>query len=149
MKTDWARRIRGAFVTGLAWAVGWASVAVLVGLIVDPDGSMDEMWVAIGAYPGFLCGALFCAVLGIAARGRRLDELPLARVLSWGAAVGLLVGAFPFTVGEPTSELPLWQLASIVVGSITLLSAASAVGSAAVARNLAQRRTLTGATAEG
>ncbi len=149
MKMDGLRRIRGAFVMALAWAVVWAPVAVLVGLVVDPDGSMDEMWVAIGAYPGFLCGALFCAVLGIAAGGRRLDELPLSRVAGWGAAVGLLVGVFPFTVGESTSELPLRQLASIVIGSITLLSAASAVVSAMVARSLARRHTLTRATAEG
>jgi hypothetical protein len=124
----------------LAWAMVWAPVAVLFGLVVDPDGSMDEMWVAIGAYPGFLCGAVFCAVLGTAGGGRGLHELPLARVAAWGAAVGLLVGA---------SELPLWQLASAVIGSITLLSALSAVASAMVARHLAGRRPLARAAAQG
>ena len=62
---------------------------------------------------------------------------------------GLLVGVFPFTVGEPTSDLPVWKLASIVIGSITLMSALSAEGSAMVARILARRQTLTRATAEG
>lgn len=46
---EWPRRIRGAVVMGLTWAVVWAPVAVLVGLILDPDGSMDEMWPAIGS----------------------------------------------------------------------------------------------------
>ena len=49
----WLRRIRGAVLMGLAWAAVWAPVAVLLGtFVVDPDNSMDEMWVAVGAYPG-------------------------------------------------------------------------------------------------
>ena len=121
----WLRRIRGALGMGLTWALVWAPVAVLIGMLVDPDGSMDEMWVAIGAYPGFLGGVVFSVVLGIAARRRRLDELSLSRVAAWGAAAGLLVGALPFTVGTSTSELPLWLLGGVVVGSITVLSAVS------------------------
>jgi hypothetical protein len=126
---------------GLTWAVVWAPVAVLIGMIVDPDGSMDEMWVAVGAYPGFLGGVLFSAVLGIAAGRRRFDELSLARVGAWGAAAGFLVGALPFAVGESTTELPLWLLAVVVIGSITLLSGISAAGSLALARR-AERRGL-------
>ena len=130
----WLRRVRGAVGMGLIWALVWAPVAVLIGLAVDPDGSMDEMWVAIGAYPGFLGGVVFSAVLGIAARHRGLDELSLHRVGAWGAVAGLLVGVFPFTVGDPSSELPLWLLGVVVIGSITLLSALSAAGSLALAR---------------
>lgn len=130
----WLRRIRGAVGMGLTWAVVWAPVAVLIGMLVDPDGSMDEMWVAIGAYPGFLGGVVFSAVLGIAARRRRLDELSISRVAAWGAVAGLLVGTLPFTIGESTTELPLWLLAGVVIGSITLLSALSAAGSLALAR---------------
>lgn len=145
MKTDWLRRIRGAVLVGLTWAAAWALVAVLLGMVVDPDGSMDEMWVAIGGYPGFLCGALSSAVLGIAGDRRRLDELPLFGVGAWGAAAGLLVGVLPFVLGEPTSEIPLWLLGTAVVGSITLLSAVSAIGSALLSRHLALRRTPAGA----
>ena len=140
----WLRRIRGALGMGLTWAVVWAPVAVLIGLLVDPDGSMDEMWIAIGAYPGFLGGVVFSIVLGSAARRRGLEELSLARVAAWGALAGLLVGTFPFTVGEPTSEVPLWLLASVVIGSITLLSAASAAGSLALARRAEKRDVLDG-----
>lgn len=129
------RRIRDAFLLGLAWALVWAPVAVLLGtLIIDPDDSMDEMWVAVGAYPGFLCAVIFSAVLAIAERGRRLDQLSLPRAGLWGALAGLIVGVFPFTVGTSTSALPLWQLAAAVIGTITLMSAASAVASASIIR---------------
>ncbi|HEX2208133.1 MAG TPA: hypothetical protein VHG93_10665 [Longimicrobium sp.] len=141
------RRIRGAIGMGLTWAVVWAPVAVLIGMFVDPDGSMDEMWPAIGAYPGFLGGVVFSVVLAIAARRRGLDELSLSRVAAWGAAAGLLVGVLPFTIGEPTTERPLWLLAGVVIGSITLLSAVSAAGSLALAR-MAEKRTLPGAGAD-
>lgn len=143
----WLRRIRGAVGMGLTWAVVWAVVAVGVGLLVDPDGSMDEMWPAIGAYPGFLGGVVFSVVLAIVARRRRLEELSISRVAAWGAVAGLLVGIFPFTIGDPTTEIPLWQLATLVIGSITLLSAGSAAGSLALAR-MAERRALPGARAD-
>lgn len=134
------QRIRDAVLMGLAWAVVWAPVAVVVGtMIIDPDDSMDEMWVAVGAYPGFLCAVIFSAVLAIADRGRRLSEVSLARAGAWGAVAGLLVGVFPFTVGTATSALPLWQLATLVIGSFTLMSAVSAVGSVLVARVLKKR----------
>lgn len=149
MKTDWLGRIRGAVLMGLGWAAVWALVAVLIGMIVDPDGSMDEMWVAVGAYPGFLCGAVSSTVLGIAGGRRWFDELSLLRVGARGAAAGLLVGAIPFVLGEPTSEIPLWLLGAAVIGSITLLSAVSAVGSAMLSRHLALRQTPAGARPGG
>jgi hypothetical protein len=131
----WPRRIRAALLMGVAWAAVWAPLAVLIGLIVDPDGSMDEMWVAVGAYPGFLGGVVFSVVLGIAARRHGFEALSLSRVAAWGAVAGLLVGALPFAVGEPTSELPLGLLAAVVIGATTLLSAASAAGSLLIARS--------------
>lgn len=57
------KNVRNAVLLGLAWTVAWAPIAVLLGVfVIDPDNSMDEMWVAIGAYPGFLCGVLFYAL---------------------------------------------------------------------------------------
>lgn len=131
----WPRRICGAVLMGLAWAVVWAPVAILIGTkIVDPDDSMDEMWVVVGSIPGFLCGALFWAGLGIAEGRRRLDELSLPRSGARGAVSGLLVGVLPFVLGSQNTELPLWLLPVVVIGSVTLLSAVSAVGSALLAR---------------
>ena len=138
----WLRRIRGAITLGLTWAVAWAVVAVLVGMIVDPDGSMDEMWPAIGAYPGFLSGVVFSVVLGIAERRRRFAELSLRRFAAWGAVAGLVLGVVPFMLGESTSQLPLWKLAAVFIGSTTLLGAASAAGSLALARRSQEKELL-------
>ncbi len=146
--TKWLKRIRGAVGMGLTWALVWAPVAVLIGFAIDPDGSMDEMWPVIGAYPGFLGGVVFSVVLAIAARRRSLDELSLPRVAAWGAFAGLLVGSLPFLIGESTSEIPAWMLAVVVIGSITGLSAASAAGSLALAR-MGERRALAGAGMDG
>jgi hypothetical protein len=138
----WLRRFRGAIGMGLLWALVWAPAAVLVGMIVDPDGSMDEMWVAIGAYPGFLGGVIFSAVLGIVAGRRRFEELSIARFAAWGAAAGLVVGALPFAVGGSATGRPQALLGAAVIGSITVMSAVSAAGSLALARR-AERRRLT------
>jgi nitrate reductase gamma subunit len=134
MKSDWMRRSRDAVLVGLAWAVAWAPVAVLIGLVVDPDGSADEMWPAIGAYPGWVAGVVFCALVAMAEGRRGWAELPPFRAGAWGAAAGLLVGVLPFTIGEATTEIPLWQLAAMVIGAITAMSAMSAVGSVLVSR---------------
>lgn len=138
--SDWLRGVRGTVLMALAWAAVWAPVAVLIGLIVDPDGSADEMWPAIGAYPGFLAALVFRALLAMAER-RSIGELPLSRAGAWGAAAGLLVGTLPFTIGESASEIPLWQLAALVIGTITLLSAASAIATAKLYRSAWRRRT--------
>jgi hypothetical protein len=138
----WLRRIRGAVLMGLTWALVWAPVAVLIGMIVDPNGSMEEMWPAIGAYPGFLSGVVFSAVLGIAARRRRFNELSLSRFAAWGAVAGLLIGVLPFTLGDVSTERPLWLLGVVIIGPITLLGAVSAAGSLALARRAEKRELL-------
>ena len=140
---QWLRRVRGAVGMGLTWALVWAPVAVLVGTqIVDPDNSMDEMWVMIGALPGFLSGVIFSALLGIAAGRRRLDELSIARVGGWGAAAGLLIGILPFVLGDSEGGRPVWPLAVVVITSITLLGAVSAAGSLALAQRARTRESL-------
>jgi hypothetical protein len=138
----WLRRIRAAVTMGLIWAVPWAVVAVLIGLVVDPDGSMDEMWPAIGAYPGFLGGVLFSIVLSVAERHRRLGELSVRRFGAWGAIAGLVIGVLPFMLGTPSAEIDVARLATVVIGSFTLMSAVSAAGSLALARRAEKREML-------
>lgn len=132
------RRIRGAVVMGLVWALVWAPVGPLIGMIVDRDGSMDEPWVVVGAFPGFLGGVAFATVLAIVARRRRLEELSLPRTAAWGAAAGLLVGTL-WLVLAWSSDPPRWLLNAVVVGSLTFLSAVSAAGSLALARRAGTR----------
>lgn len=139
------KNIRGAILMGLAWAVAWAPIGVLIGIIVDPNETMDEMWGAVGAYPGFLAGVAFSAALRMVEGVRRLDETPLLRVGAWGAAIGLLVGSLPFLLiglGAASTENPIWLLAAVFIPPVTFLGAASAVGSALLARFLKKRSAL-------
>ena len=138
------RRIFAVVLVALAWAVVWSPVGVLTGIIVDPGGSMDEMWVAIGAYPGFLCGAVFSAAVGIAEGRRRLDELTLSRVAAWGAVSGLLVGVLPFVLGTVNTAIPLWLWGVVTIGPLAILGAASGIGTALLAR-MTKKRPLHGA----
>lgn len=132
----WLKRIRGAVLVGLGWAAAWAPVGVLVGLIVDRNESMDEMWVAIGAYPGFLCGVAFCAAIGVVKGQSRFDELSISQVGMWGAVSGVLVSALPFLAlaSNELSGRSGWLLAVLILASFTLLSAVSAAGSLALAK---------------
>jgi hypothetical protein len=144
--TKWLRRIRGAVLMGLTWALVWAPVGLLIGMILDPDGSMDEPWVLVGTYPGFLSGVIFSVVLGIAARRRRLDELSVAKVGGWGAVAGVIIGSLPFVLGDQGPNVErVWLLPVVVISSITLLSAASAAGSLVLAKK-SERRELAGAS---
>lgn len=135
------RRIGGAVVMAFIWGVVWAPLGVLTGVIVDPSGFMDEMWLAIGAYPGFLCGAVFCAAVGIAEGRRGIDALALSRAGVWGALSGLLVGVFPFVVGTVNTAYPLWLWGVATIAPVTLLSSASAVVSAQIVR-MAKKRAM-------
>ena len=135
---QWVRRARSAVVMGLVWAAVWAPAAVLASLVLDPDGSMDEPWLLVGAFPGFLGGVVFALVLGVVARRRRLEELSLPRTAGWGALAGLIVGVLPFLLGSPGPGLPAW-FAPAVIGTIALLASLSAAGSLALARRGARR----------
>jgi len=138
---NWLRSVGRAVGFGLAWAIVWAPLAVLIGTtIVDPDNSMDEMWVAVGAYPGFLCGVIFFVLVGVVEGHRRFDELSLSRVATWGGVAGLLVGVLPFLLGDSNTAVPVWLLGVVVVGSITLLSVVSALGSAMLLRTVERRQ---------
>jgi MFS family permease len=145
----WLGRIRRALFIALTWAVVWAPLGVLIGMIVDPDGSMDEPWVAVGAYPGFLCGVVFSAVVGITDRRRRFRELSLSRAGAWGAVSGLLVIALPFIgfLGTPNTEHAFWRWRVMIIVAVTLLSSISAVGSVLLAR-MAKKRELGDASAD-
>ncbi len=139
----WLRRTRGAVGMGLTWAAAWGLVVgMLIELFVDPHGEIADIWPAVLGIPAFFGGVFFSLVLGVAARGRRFDELSLARFAAWGALAGLLVGVLPFVLGSPERNTPAWRLAVVIIVPITLLSAVSAAGSLAIARRAEKQESL-------
>ncbi len=138
----WLKRIRGALGVGLTWAVGWTIVGILMVIIADRLGlntNVVDIWIPVFAYPGFIGGVTFSAVLGIAGRRRRLDEMSLPQFAGWGALGGLLVGGFIATMGT-VAGFPGWGL--VIGSSVTLLCAGSAAGSLALARRAEERALL-------
>jgi len=150
--TQWLRRIRGAVGMGLTWAVGWALFGVLIGVasILLPGLPWNAFFAVFDAplpalaVPGFLGGALFSLMLGVAARRRRFDELSVPGFAALGAVAGLVLGALPFLLGTASHAHAPWLLATVFLVPTTLLSAGSAAVTLAVARR-AERRLLPGA----
>ena len=144
----WLRRVRGAVGMGLTWAAAWAVGGVLIGVtsILLPGLPWESFFEVFDAplpalaMPGFVGGALFSLVLGIAGRRRSFHELSLPRVAAWGAVGGLLLTLFPFALvalGMASLEggkFGAWHIISVIGGPFILLSALSAAGSLMLAR---------------
>lgn len=162
---QWVRRIRGAIGMALTWAAGWALAGMLIGItsLLLPGLPWDVFFEVFDAplpalaVPGFFGGLFFSAVLGVAGRRRRLDELSLPRFAAWGAVAGLLLSLFPaalVAVGLASMGRPedLWFFTAAISGPLTLLSAASASGSLLLARKAENQQLLnrgTGVTDRG
>ena len=139
----WLRQIRAAFGMGLTWAAGWGFVGGLIELALNVFPNLPlsflDMWVPMLAVPGFLGGLAFSTILRLGEGRRRFDELSLPRFGAWGAVGGLVVGAY--VVALPGAGVPLTALLAIV-GVTSLIGAASAVGSLALARMADDRELL-------
>ena len=127
----WLRRIRGAVGLGLTWAVGWAVIGGgVMEAFVDPNGAILDMWPQTLGMAGFLGGAVFSMIIGIAARRRRFDELSLVRFGALGAVAGGMLGVLlTGMIGAPL----------MMIAPAALLCAGSASGSLALARKAKQR----------
>jgi len=144
------RRVRAAVGMGITWAVAWALLGFGIELVhniwPNPVGALVDIWPAALALPAFFGGLAFSAVLGIAGRRRRFDELSLPRFATWGALGGVLLGLIPgvLVAAGPASVAE----AAVVVGAVTLLTTVSASGSLLLARTAGDRelgdRSLTG-----
>lgn len=136
--TQALRRIRGAVVVGLTWAVGWGLVGLLVmETFVDPHGRIADIWPMVLGIPGFLGGVVFSGILGMAEGRRRFDELSLSRFGVLGAVTGALLG------GAGVAAI---GLSGLIIVPLTLLGAASAAGSLALARMGRERERLDSST---
>ena len=137
----WIRRIRGALGLGLTWAiVGFIAgmgIEVVHNVWPNPIGSAVDIWPMTLAVPGLFGGVAFSAVLGIAGRRRRFDELSLPKVAAWGGIGGLLVSLIPagmVALGLASPNVPLWELTLGIAGPFVLGGAVAAAGTLALAR---------------
>lgn len=136
---------------GLTWAaagfLAGIGIEVIHNIWPNPLGSAVDIWPAALAYPGLLGGVAFSAVLAIAGRRRRFDELSLPGVAAWGALGGVLVSLIPaamVAVGPATPNTPLWQMTLALVGPFALGGAMAASGSLALARMAEDQERLEG-----
>lgn len=137
------------------WAAGWAITGLLIGVasLLLPFLPWDSFFKFFDAplpalgMPGFIGGAFFSVLIGLAERRRGLAALSLARFSGWGAAAGLLLSLVPaalVSVGLATLNRPdgLWQLTAVISGPLTLLGAVSGFGSLLLSRVARPWRTL-------
>lgn len=144
---NWLRRILGMAGMCLAWAAGWAITGLLIGIasLLLPFlpwaaffKVFDAPLPALGL-PGFIGGAIFSLLIGLAERRQDFEALSLARFSGWGAAAGLLLSLVPaamVSVGLATLNRPgdMWYLTAIIIGPLTLMGAVSGAGSLLLAR---------------
>ena len=127
------RRARAAIGLGLTWAVAWLGVGVAFGLLAfsfEPSALVFNALASAAA--GFVGGATFSVLLGIADGRRRFDQLSLPRFACWGALGGLLVGGVQLAIfaaiGRPPDPLVFLTLQG-------LIGSGSAAGTLALARS--------------
>jgi len=117
------RRLRGIIGTGLTWAVGWAGIFSVLGVIFGA-GSVPGVAVVFG-FTGLVAGSAFAVILSIAERRHRLEDLSLWRTALWGGLGGILVAA-----AFSGSWVNFWSFAATMAVS----AAASSAGTVAVAK---------------
>jgi len=122
------RRCRGALGISVTWGGVWAAVFAALGLtvgILSPesiDPGEDPLRISlIGAFYGFVSGAVFGGLLSLAEGGKRLLDLSLRRVALCGAVA-----------------TAVWPLLTPVANSMLIflcpIGAALAAGSVALAK---------------
>jgi hypothetical protein len=145
----WLRRVRGAIVIGLAWALPWWVVGTVMSPYLrslanaHPPRSLGEAILdgSFIAWYGFLAGVTFSFVLAVAGRRRRFSELTTARMVKYAiASSALLMG--PPMIYMLAGRADGWRMQDAVylTGGV-LLTAACSVGSLIAARGTKHQKT--------
>ncbi len=133
----WLSGVRGTVAVILAWTGGWGLGFGGLMELYDPHGQIGDVWPTALAIPGFIGGVVFSALLRIAERRHSFDEVPLARMTTWGVVTGLVLGVLtiPAKVGDVSPG------AAGMIGIASALGAVAGLGSAIVFRLIARRQT--------
>jgi hypothetical protein len=127
------RRIRGAIGIGLTWGATWAGAGLVLAVVTRFEA--DAPFPLVFGVLGFAAGVVFSALLALAERRRRFDQMSLPRFAAWGATGGLLLSA----LFARTASLG-WGDVLAIVPMFALASAVCASGSLALARRAAHRK---------
>jgi hypothetical protein len=136
----WLKRIRGALGMGLVWAIGGAAIGGFIELLLNIFPGLGglhviDMWPQTLAIPGFVGGLFFAVVLGLAGARHKSEYMSMRQFAVWGAAAGLMFGAFLLFTGFMHGLIPqFWLRALLFVAPVTLLSTAGAAMSYKLAR---------------
>ena len=139
------RRIRGAIMLGLLWAVVWLPVGIIAGMafrwIIVPFRAGDWLFVAIFAGLGFMSGTTFGALLSRLERDRTIEGIAPGRLAIWGllagAGIPILICVVVLAVVPP--DVHLARSAYGLFTLLGLLGAATAVTGIALAKRGASR----------
>jgi len=124
---------------GLAWGAAGFGAGTLLARV--PGFYSDLPFALLFAPLGFFAGIIFSAIL-VSIEGRRgFDRMSLSRFAGWGAVSGLLLSGI-FVVGGALRGEALWGEFLVFGPALALSSAASAVGSLALARRAQRWRSL-------
>ncbi len=130
----WLKRIRGVVGTALTWAAAWGGVSFilsLAGFFGTGTFPIYLVFATLWGVVGFVGGAIFSVVLGIAERRRTFEEMSLPRFAVWGGVGGFLLSMLWVYGTGPAPTL------GEIVGTgvlMALMGAGSAAGSLALAR---------------
>ena len=140
----WLRRVRGTIGTGLTWAAAWSAAGLVPRWVFGFNA--DAPFPIIFGVLGFIAGITFSALLVLAERRRRFDQMSLPRFAGWGATGGLLLSAL-FAKAASLG----WGDVLAIAPTFALASAVCASGSLALARRATRRemRDTREVTAEG
>jgi hypothetical protein len=136
---QWLRRIRGAIGIGLTWAAVWFGAGILLARV--PGFYSDLPFALLFAPLGFVTGVIFSGILVAIERPRGFDRVSLSHFAGWGAVSGLLLSGI-FVVAAALRGESSWGEFLVFGPPLALSSAASAVGSLALARRAQRWRIL-------
>jgi len=119
----WVIRAGRAASMGLAWAVVWVLAGLLPARLIA--GELEPEHIGGPLYAGFICGAMFSGVAGLASGRRRLDEMSPHRAAALAAMSGLCAGVLPFVLGDDGTYSNGWAMTVVSTSSIAAAIAAS------------------------